>query len=79
MHRAEILARESREFTRNSMTEIIYKAESYAITGPCFEPGLLVNFGHYPTLEYERIAKTQHIKTKTTPPMSSSYHSRQFA
>jgi hypothetical protein len=23
-----------------------------------------VNFGHYPGLEYERIAKTQHIKTK---------------
>jgi GxxExxY protein len=30
-----------------------------------FELGLLVNFGHYPKLEYERIAKTQHIKTKT--------------
>jgi GxxExxY protein len=29
-----------------------------------FELGLLVNFGHYPGLEYERIAKTQHIKTK---------------
>ncbi len=25
-----------------------------------FELGLLVNFGHYPKLEYERIAKTQH-------------------
>ncbi|MEY2554972.1 MAG: hypothetical protein QOF93_116 [Verrucomicrobiota bacterium] len=45
------------------MTEIIYKAESYAITGPCFELGLLVNFGQYPKLEYERITKTQHIKT----------------
>src|SRR6266536_1417616 len=30
-----------------------------------FELGLLVNFGHYPGLEYERIAKTQRIKTKT--------------
>src|SRR5260370_27862171 len=30
-----------------------------------FELGLLVNFGHYPKLEYERIAKTQRIKTKT--------------
>ena len=30
-----------------------------------FELGLLVNFGHYPGLEYERIAKTHRIKTKT--------------
>jgi GxxExxY protein len=30
-----------------------------------FELGLLVNFGHYPSLEYERIAKTQHIHPKT--------------
>ena len=30
-----------------------------------FELGLLVNFGHYPGLEYERIAKTQRIRTKT--------------
>jgi GxxExxY protein len=29
-----------------------------------FELGLLVNFGHYPKLEYERIAKTQQTKTK---------------
>ncbi|MGC2353844.1 MAG: GxxExxY protein [Candidatus Udaeobacter sp.] len=29
-----------------------------------FELGLLVNFGHYPKLEYERIAKTQRIKLK---------------
>lgn len=29
-----------------------------------FELGLLVNFGHYPKLEYERIAKTEHRKTK---------------
>ena len=29
-----------------------------------FELGLLVNFGHYPKLEYERIAKTQRLKTK---------------
>ena len=30
-----------------------------------FELGLLVNFGHYPGLEYERIAKTQRIKTRS--------------
>ena len=30
-----------------------------------FELGLLVNFGHYPKLEYKRIAKTQRLKTKT--------------
>jgi GxxExxY protein len=29
-----------------------------------FELGLLVNFGHYPKLEYERIAQTQPPKTK---------------
>jgi hypothetical protein len=33
------------------MTEIIYKTDGYAITGACFELGLLVNFGHYPNLE----------------------------
>jgi GxxExxY protein len=31
------------------------------------ELGLPVNFGHYPKLEYERIAKTQRIKPKTDP------------
>jgi GxxExxY protein len=30
-----------------------------------FELGLLINFGHYPKLEYERIAKTQRVKTNT--------------
>ena len=30
-----------------------------------FELGLLVNFGHYPKLEYQRIARTQHVKPKT--------------
>jgi len=29
-----------------------------------FELGLLINFGHYPKLEYERIARTQKPKTK---------------
>lgn len=29
-----------------------------------FDLGLLVNFGHYPGLEYERIAKTQRPNTK---------------
>lgn len=29
-----------------------------------FELGLLIDFGHYPKLEYERIAKTQRVKTK---------------
>ena len=58
------------------MTEIVFKKESYAIVGACFEVhnylhatgfelGLLVNFGHYPKLEYERIARTQQIKTRT--------------
>jgi GxxExxY protein len=28
------------------------------------ELGLLVNFGHYPKLEYQRIAKMQHLRTK---------------
>ena len=32
-----------------------------------FELGLLVNFGHYPKLEYERIAKTQRMQSKTDP------------
>jgi len=31
---------------------------------PGFELGLLVNFGHYPKLEYGRIAKTQRVKLK---------------
>ena len=30
-----------------------------------FELGLLVNFGHYPGLEYERIAITQRLEAKT--------------
>ncbi|HEU5245669.1 MAG TPA: GxxExxY protein [Candidatus Udaeobacter sp.] len=30
-----------------------------------FELGLLVNFGHYPGLEYQRIARTQRPKAKT--------------
>ena len=30
-----------------------------------FELGLLINFAHYPKLEYERIAKTQRSKMKT--------------
>lgn len=29
-----------------------------------FELGLLVNFGHYPQLQYERIAKTQRTSAK---------------
>jgi len=32
-----------------------------------FELGLLVNFGHYPKLDYERIAKTQRIKPRIDP------------
>jgi hypothetical protein len=34
-------------------TTLIYKVESYAIMGACFE---VVNFGHFPLVEYERIA-----------------------
>jgi GxxExxY protein len=30
-----------------------------------FELGLLVNFGHYPKLEYERIAKTRQTNTNS--------------
>ena len=30
-----------------------------------FELGLLVNFGHYPGLDYKRIAKTQRIRAKS--------------
>ncbi len=30
-----------------------------------FELGLLVNFGHYPKLEHERIAKTRYIPPKS--------------
>jgi GxxExxY protein len=30
-----------------------------------FELGLLVNFGHYPKLEYERIARTRRLKGNT--------------
>ena len=30
-----------------------------------FELGLLVNFGHYPRLEYARIAKTQCVQAKS--------------
>ena len=33
-----------------------------------FELGLLVNFGHYPGLEYERIARTQRLKAKADVP-----------
>ncbi|GMQ80425.1 MAG: hypothetical protein BMS9Abin04_413 [Planctomycetia bacterium] len=47
-------------------SEIVYKDESYAIIGACFEVynylkathfrlGLLVNFGQHPQLQYERI------------------------
>ena len=32
-----------------------------------FQLGLLVNFGHYPKLEYERFAKTQRVQSKTDP------------
>jgi GxxExxY protein len=35
-----------------------------------FELGLLINFGHYPKLEYERIAQTQRVKRKSTFSMS---------
>ena len=33
-----------------------------------FELGLPVNFGHYPGLEYERIARTQRLKAKADVP-----------
>jgi hypothetical protein len=34
-----------------------------------FELGLLVNFGHYPKLQYERIAKTR-PKPESNEPIS---------
>lgn len=48
--------------------DIVYKNESYLIMGACSQVhnylkatgqklGLLVNFGHYPKLEYVRIVK----------------------
>jgi len=37
-----------------------------------FEPGLLVNFGHYPKLEYERIAKRSERNREQSLPMSAS-------
>ncbi len=81
------------------MKDIVFKEESYAIVGACFEVynekgcgflepvyqeclvdehraqllnylhatgfqlGLLVNFGHSPRLEYERMARTEHKKS----------------
>jgi GxxExxY protein len=45
-----------------------------------FELGLLVNFGHYPKLEYDRIAKTQCIKNESRLVRCLSLiHSRLFA
>jgi len=41
-----------------------------------FELGLPVNFGHYPKLEYERIARTYRVKSKID---LSDVYSRQFA
>ena len=32
-----------------------------------FELGLLVNFGNYPKLEYERIVKTWRVQSRTNP------------
>jgi GxxExxY protein len=37
-----------------------------------FELGLLVNFGHYPKMEYERIAKTQRPKLQESHPLDVS-------
>ena len=33
-----------------------------------FDPGLLANFGHYPQLEYQRIAKTRSTNTRSDFP-----------
>lgn len=40
-----------------------------------FELGLLVNFGHYPRLEYKRLALTRK-QTTSNPASSIQYHSR---
>ena len=54
------------------MSHIIHKKESYAIIGACF--------GHYPGLEYERLAKTQRVKTgEEDSPMYLCHYSRPFA
>jgi GxxExxY protein len=64
------------------MTGIIYKQESDSIIGACFElynekgcgflesvyhECLTIDFGHYPKLEYECIAKTLSSKMKLDP------------
>ena len=44
---------------------LLFEEESYKILGACFDMhkatghrlGFLVNFGHYPKLEYERIVR----------------------
>src|SRR6476661_8964693 len=92
------MIRQTRQITpKNSVSDLIFKDECYAIIGACFEVykdkgcgfyepvypecltiefehraqvlnylkaarfelGLLVNFGHYPKLQYERVVKTQ--------------------
>ncbi len=47
------------------MTDVIYREESYRLIGACFEvykekgcgflEAVLVNFGHFPKVEWERI------------------------
>ena len=36
--------------------EFLYRQESYAIRGACL--GLLLNFGHYPQIQIERMARS---------------------
>ncbi len=40
---------------------LLFEEENYRVLGSCFEvykeKGLLVNFGHYPKLEHERIVR----------------------
>jgi hypothetical protein len=63
---------------REIMSPLIYSQKSYKIVGACFSVyyaqvmnylsatsiklGLLVNFGHYPKLEYKRIIFTEKAK-----------------
>ena len=53
------------------MTMLIHERETYRILGACFEVylraaglrlGIPANFGHYPKVEYERIALWAHLR-----------------
>jgi len=39
------------------MSELLLKSESYQVIGACFEVYKLVNFGHHPKVDWERIVR----------------------